>query len=296
MLHTVEKAGQVLNLFTPERPEWGVSQVAAELDLPKSSAHALLSSLTQVGLLYRMMTGRYRLGFRILTLSQALLHNTPWREVAREEMERLRARFGETVHLGVLAGGEVVSVIRLGGTRADAAEVMPMGSVLPPHCSAHGKILLAERPWTFVEGVLERHGMSAYTPNTITAPDELASELARVRERGYAYDIEEVRSGLCCVSAPVRNHNGETIVAVGVAVPPGRFHQHKTRLREAVIEAGKHISERIGYNPEFAEAGRYWWASIDGRDELQPARQNRRDAPRRKPRQKAARPQPDPLK
>lgn len=272
MLQTIHKAAQVLYLFTPQRPEWGVSQVAAELGQPKSSAHAMLSSLTEVGLLYRMTTGRYRLGFRLLTLSQALLHNTPWREVAREELALLCRQTGETAHLSVLAGGQQVTVIRLDGTRPDHAGAPEVGAVAPSHCTAHGKMFLATRPWAYVAAVLEQHGMAASTPNTITSPDELRSELRRTRERGYAYDIEEYCPGVCSVAAPVRNHNAEPIVAVGVSVPSARFHTHKRGLRDAVLHTAATVSERIGFSPDSAEAGRYWWTSVEGRDELSPAR------------------------
>ncbi len=272
MLQTVEKAAQVLYLFTPERPEWGVSQVAAELGLPKSSAHAFLSTVAEVGLLYRLMTGRYRLGFRILTLSQSLLHNTPWREAAASEMEKLRHATGETVHLAVMAGGELVSVIRLDGTRPDHAQISPAGSVVPSHCTAPGKMLLALRPWAFVGAVLDQHGLEGFTPNTIVSRDELRSELLKIRERGFAYDIEEYRAGVCCVAAPVRNHNGETIVALGITVPSERFHAHKEALREAALAGAERISQQIGFDPDFTQSGRYWWTSVEGREELRPAR------------------------
>ena len=275
MLQTIEKAAQVLNLFTPENPEWGVSQVAQKLGMPKSSAHAFLNSLAEVGLLYRFVTGRYRLGFRILTLSQALLHNTPWREEAAPLMESLRHKTGETVHLSVLAGGELVTVNKLDGNTADAAPVSQVGAVVPSHCSAHGKMLLALRPWAFVSAVLDQHGMTAYTENTIVSRDELKSELLKVRKRGFAYDIEEYRAGLCCVAAPVRNHNGETIVALGISLPSERFHTHKDALRTAVIETADAISQRIGFDADFSESGRYWWTSVEGRDELKPVRKVR---------------------
>lgn len=272
MLQTVGKAAQVLYLFTPQRPEWGVSQLANELGVAKSSAHALLSSLAEVGLLYRTVTGRYRLGFRILTLSQALLHNTPWREVARTGLEQLRHTLGESVHASVLAGGELVTVIRLDGHRPDSAQLAPVGSVGPVHSSADGKVLLALRPWAFVSAVLDQHGMAAFTPATIISRDELRSELLRVRERGCAYDIEETWPGHCCVAAPVRNHNGETIVALGVSAPAQRFHERKDELRSAVMAAAHDISGRIGFDYEFTQDGHFWWTSVDGRDELGPAR------------------------
>ena len=89
MLNTVLKAGQVLELFDRANPEWGVSEVAASLDIPKSSAHALLSTLAEISLLRHTETGRYRLGWGLFSLSQMLLDTTEFRREAQREMEQL---------------------------------------------------------------------------------------------------------------------------------------------------------------------------------------------------------------
>ncbi|WP_309570744.1 IclR family transcriptional regulator [Deinococcus sp.] len=222
MPQTVEKTAPVLNLFTPQCPEWGVTQIAAELGWPKSSTHDLLASPSEVGLLYRVATGRYRLGFRPLTLSQALLHNTPWREVAQVELQRLRSALGESVDLCVLARGQVVTVTRLDVHWPETGTPSKVGSVPPVHTTAHGKALLCARPWAFVNAVLAQHGRPAFTPNTITSRDELRSELRRVRERGMATDIEEMQEERCMVSASVHNHNGEIIAGFGVTLGSAR--------------------------------------------------------------------------
>lgn len=182
--------------------------MAKALAIPKSSAHALLATLAQIGFLKRTREGRYRLGWRILALSQVLLSTSSWREEARRAMEELVARFGETTHLAVLECGRVVYVEKLEGTRAVRVVNTGVGVELPAHCSAVGKVLLAFRPWEEVERIMAERGMPAFTPNTITTLDELKTELQAVRERGYAYDIEEVVPELCCVAAPIRDHTG----------------------------------------------------------------------------------------
>ena len=250
MLGTVQKVGEVLEHFTRENPEWGVSEVAKALGIPKSSAHALLSTLAQIGLLKRGREGRYRLGWRILTLSQVLLSTCSWRQEARKAMEELVARFGETTHLAVLECGRVVYVEKLEGTRAVRVVNTGVGMELPAHCSAVGKVLLASRPWEEVVKIMARQGMPAFTPNTITTLDELFTELEAVRERGYAYDIEEAVPELCCVAAPIRDHTGEVIAAMSLSVPFYRFQQMKEEYRKAILEATRTVSERLGYMEE----------------------------------------------
>src|SRR5260370_11878453 len=118
MLQTVQKAAEVLNLFSIERSEWGISELAKVLSFPKSSTSALVSTMAEQGLLRRTSTGRYKLGWQVMALSQVLLSTTDFRIEARPIMESLIARFGETVHLATLESGQVIYVDKLQGTRA----------------------------------------------------------------------------------------------------------------------------------------------------------------------------------
>lgn len=250
MLGTLEKAGQVLDLYSDEQPEWGVTQVAAALGIPKASAHHLLTSLAGIGLLRRMGGGRYRLGFKALSLSRILLRTTPWREAAEREMPALVGELGETVQLAALDSGHLVCVTRLEGTRPDRLRVSEVeGSFIPPHCSSNGKVLLAFSPGERTQRVLQNQGMTRFTENTIVTPDELASELERVRAQGFAYDIGEFRDGVCSVGAPIRNHLGEVVASLSLGAPAHRFHERKATYRTAVIRVTERISIRIGYNP-----------------------------------------------
>ncbi len=252
MLGTVQKVGEVLGLFTQERPEWGVSEVAQALGLPKSSAHALMATLTQIGLLHKSSDGRYRLGWRVLALSQVLLSANTWRLEARQAMEALVTRYGETTHLAALEAGRVVYVDKLEGTRAIRVSITRVGAELYAHCSGVGKVLLAFRPWPEVERIVAEKGLPALTPNTITTPDELKTELERVRERGYAYDIEEAMPELCCVAAPIRDYTGEVVAALSLSVPFYRFRERKEIYRDAVLQATAEVSERLGFLQEAA--------------------------------------------
>jgi len=114
----VENAGRVLELFTVAAPEHGVSEVARALGMPKSRAHALMSTLSEVGLLYRTAGSRYRLGLQILALSRVLVESTESQSGARVIMRELVGRFAETVHLAALHAGRVIYVDKLEGTRA----------------------------------------------------------------------------------------------------------------------------------------------------------------------------------
>nr|BBH92145.1 IclR family transcriptional regulator [Thermogemmatispora argillosa] len=256
MVQSVYKAFQILNLFSHEQPEWGVCEIARKLGFPKSTASALAASLTEGGLLRRTPTGRYRLGWRIVALSQLLLETTEFRSEARKVMESLVARFGETVHLATLESDQIIYVEKLQGTRAVRVAVTGVGVRLPGHCSGVGKCILAHLPWERVQAILEKQGLPALTPNTITDPQVLRAELEQVRRQGYAYDREEAVLELCCVAAPIRDHSGEVIAAMSLSIPAYRFYANEEQYRLAIVRAAQQVSENLGYIPRIACSGK----------------------------------------
>lgn len=243
----LQKTADVLDLFSLERPEWGVSEVSRELGIPKSTACELLISLTDQRLLQRTRKGRYRLGWRLFELSQTLLDTTEFRIEARRVMEELVRSWEETVHLAVLDGVQAVYVEKLQPTPAVKIRLSRTGARLPAHCSGVGKVLLAHSDWEQVTALFEDQGLSKLTGNTITTLDALADELERVREQGYAYDDEETLIGLCCVAAPIRNYSGEVAASVSISAPACRFHPSREEYTKAIIEATRSISVSIGY-------------------------------------------------
>lgn len=238
---------RVLNLFSLEKPEWGVSEAAKVLELPKSTASELMSELADLRLLKRAaVKGRYRLGWRLFELSQTLLDTTEFRIEARKVMEELVRRWGETVHLAVLDGAQAVYIEKVQPVPAVKIKITRSGTRLAAHCSAVGKLLLAHTDWEHVVERLEYHGMTAMTPNTITTLEELAGELERVRGRGYSYDREETLIGLCCVAAPIHDHTGEVVAAISISVPAYRFGPREGEYTEAIVGAARRISGNAG--------------------------------------------------
>lgn len=246
-MQTVQKAGRILNLFSVEKPEWGVSEVAAMLGLPKSSASAMMSSLADQGLLRRTGERRYRLGWRIMAMSRVLLETTEFRDEARRGMEHLVCLFGETVHLAALERGQVIYVDKMQGTRAVQVAVTAVGGKFAAHASGVGKAILAYQPWEKVVEILEKGGMPALTKNTITTLEEFREELERVRKKGCAYDLEEGVPELCCVAAPIRNHTGEVVASMSLSVPAYRFWESEEKYRNELMRTVRTVSQNLGY-------------------------------------------------
>lgn len=247
MLQTIQKAGELLALFDRDHTEWGVREAATKLKIAKSSAHDLMSSLAKLGFLNRTEENRYRLGWRLVTLSETLLATTELRKEAHPVMEELAAQYQETIHLAVLDDTQAVYVDKLEGSQAVRVELTSLGARLYAHCSALGKVLLAYSSEEEVKRIIQTAGLPRFTENTITDEEELLQALAKIRKQGYAYDMEEILLDLCCVGAPIYNYTGRVIAAISMSIPAYRFRRSQTEYRAAIVRAAKIISERLGY-------------------------------------------------
>jgi DNA-binding IclR family transcriptional regulator len=243
----VWKVARLLDLFTPQSPEWRVGEAAEALGVPKTTASELMTTLAEQRLLRRSENGRYRLGWRLFELSQNLLETSEFRAEAQEVIEELVERYGETVHLAVLDNMQAVYIEKRQPTPAVKITASRAGGRLHAHCCGVGKVLLAACEWGHVEQALEHQGMPAFTPNTIVNPKAMAEELEGIRSRGYALDLEETLQGLCCVAAPVRDAGGEVLAALSISAPAFRYEEHEAEYTRAVLEGARRISERIGY-------------------------------------------------
>lgn len=248
MLRTIESSGRVLELFTVERPECGVTEVAEELGFSKTRAHALLASLADVGLLRRTSRGRYRLGWRLLGLNRVLVDTTDFRAHAWPVMEALSDQLGEPTHLATLAQGNILYVDRSPASRVSAEEA------LPAHASALGKALIADLMPGERRRVLEAHGMPRLTRRTTVDALALDRELLQVAECRVAIDRDESTPGVCCVASPILGPEGQVVAAIGLSAPSDRF-AHSIRIyRCAVMRAADHVSRRLRLMPELPKA------------------------------------------
>lgn len=263
MLLTIDCAGQVLAQFTKDCPERGVSEIALATGISKSKAHALLSSLSHVGLLRRTRHGRYRVGWRVVALNSVLAETTDFHRYARPVMERLGERCGEVVHLGVLDEGQVMYVDRISGRHAVQINISALGNRLPAHCSAVGKMLLANLSPYALHGVIERHGLPALTSRTITDRAALECELSEIAKRGLSLEHGEAVDDVSCVAAPIIAPGPTFVAAISIAAPTFRFNQRRAVYSQAVARAGVYVSqclsraeeESVQETPALAAAG-----------------------------------------
>jgi DNA-binding IclR family transcriptional regulator len=212
----VERAVSVL-MALADGGHLGTNELARRTGINASTVSRLLATLAKDELVQRVpATGRYRLGLRLIQLGNAALAGVEWREIARPHLLALMEASGETATLSVPAGDTAVTVdfVQSPSTVRSVAEV---GRPSVPHATATGKVYLAWMGGTIAES------LPAFTPYTITDRDELARELARIRERGWAQARSEREVELHAVAVPVLDPRGELGAILAVQGPAGRF-------------------------------------------------------------------------
>ncbi|MFJ9539067.1 IclR family transcriptional regulator [Streptomyces sp. NPDC101225] len=246
-MQSVDRAISVLEILA-QRGEAGVSEVAGEIDVHKSTAFRLLGALEARGLVEQAgERGKYRLGFGIVRLAGAVTGRIDITQQGRPVCERLAEELGETVNIAVLQEHFAINLYQVRGPGAITAHNW-VGQLTPPHATSSGKVLLAHLPAKERAALLAETGLKRVTPHTITAKTKLEKNLAEVRERGYAWTVEEFEIGLHAMAAPVRNRDGEVIAALSASGPGYRFTEERMHeLAPNLLKGAEEISHRMGY-------------------------------------------------
>ena len=239
----------VLDLLAAHAP-LGLSEIARELGIAKSTVHRICAILVERGWAVRDSDGRFALGIRALRLGSSsadLPIVTAFRTVAAEFL----TRHDETIALAVLDGGESL-FIALEETSQPVRLVTHVGSKTAAFASASGRVVLASLPPAAVAATFGGQLLVTPTGRRLNGVAELHGILDEVRERGYAENWGETAEGLYAASAPVVNGDGVTIAALTACVPVCRMSPER---RESIVTdlsaLGERLSELIGWLPSF---------------------------------------------
>jgi len=248
---SLERGLAVLCAFAPARPLLGVSELAEELSLTRSTAHRYVTTLAMLGFLEQdAATRKYRLGPRVLDLGFTTLGTLGLHEIAAPHLRSLTETTGYTSNLAILDGADVILTNRVRGRPGRYHHLefsMHVGSRLPAYCSATGKVLLAYLPGKDLDQMLDALDLAQRGPRTLTCKDALRAELERVRRCGMAVNDEELASALRSIAAPVRSRSGEVVAAVNLVFSwsPESMSELVSRLGPAVQFTARQISTRV---------------------------------------------------
>jgi len=252
-VQSVDRALTVLEILARDG-DAGVTDVAAELDVHKSTASRLISVLERRGLVEQDgARGKYRLGLGVLVLAGATVARLDVVRASRPVAAALAQEVGETINLATLSGTEVLYLDQTVAT-ASLRSHNWVGQRVPLHATSNGKVLLA---WLSPD---ERVGLlpdplPRFTRRTITSPRRLSQELDEVRSRGFARAVDELEVGLVAVAAPVRSFDGAVVASMSASGPDARLRGDRIDvLGRRVRRAADQVSARLGWQRREGES------------------------------------------
>jgi len=247
-LSSVAMAVRLLKTFSEGEAEIGVTSLSRRLGVAKSTVYRLASTLVSEGLLEQNPeTEKYRLGMSLFALGALVRQRMNVATDARPFLFHLREATGETVHLAILEGPDIVFVLNLESNHAIRMRA-DLGARKPAFCTAEGRAMLAFQPQDVVNDVLGRR-LVPRTPKTIIHAGQIRAALEEVRALGFATEDEQSELGMRSVAAPIRNANGRVVAAIGLAGPIQRLSDEAlASFAPLVADAARTISARLGYN------------------------------------------------
>ncbi|WP_330277892.1 IclR family transcriptional regulator [Lentzea sp. NBC_00516] len=244
-VQSVDRAISVLELLA--QGEAGITEIAGELGVHKSTVSRLVSVLESRGLVEQLgERGKYAIGFGVVRLAGAATGRMDLTKLGQPVCQTLADSFGETVNIAVHDAGVAINITQARGSAAISA-VNWIGQRTPLHATSSGKILLAYLP-SDERRRLVSLPLDAYTEHTLVEAARLLSELEEVASQGYAACFEELELGLHAVAVPVRGHRGEVVAAMSASGPSYRLSRERVdQIVTTMSSAAAGLSAQLGY-------------------------------------------------
>jgi DNA-binding IclR family transcriptional regulator len=244
-VQSVDRAISVLELLA--QGEAGITEIAGELGVHKSTVSRLVSVLEARGLVEQLgERGKYAIGFGVVRLAGAATGRMDLTKLGQPVCQSLADEFGETVNIAVHDAGVAINITQARGSAAISA-VNWIGQRTPLHATSSGKVLLAHLPLD-EQKRLAALELDAYTEHTVVDPDQLLAELATVAAQGYAACFEELELGLHALAVPIRGHRGEVVAAMSASGPSYRLTRDRVdAIVPSMSAAAAGLSAQLGY-------------------------------------------------
>jgi len=221
-LKVLNNGFEIIELIS-RQPELTLTEIAEELEIPKSTAHIYLQTLEQNGYVLNTESG-YEVSFKFLTIGGLRRNRTHLYEVAREPMVELADTLDDVfnVALGTEELGQRVLVYKIEGQKSPFADV-PVGHMTNLHWVSHGKALLSKLDDERVASIVDRHGLPRATENTITTREGLFDELESIRDQEYSLEDEERVEGIRAIAIPVEGKETDPYGSISISGPKSRL-------------------------------------------------------------------------
>lgn len=247
-IKVIIKTMELLKCFSPKQPEWTVNELSNKLNMNRTTVYRILTTLASGGFVQsNPKSGGFRLGSTLIGISLALFNSMDLRTLAGHVLKALTQKTGESVHLTIWHKDRVM-VIEQWESPSDIKVLVPLGKTFSAHCTATGKIFLAELPEEEFDRYLSEHELKTFTPNTIVDKDALREEVLKVRQKQLAFDFEEYATDIVACAAPVFSYDQKINAAIAVLGPSRRMRTKIEEIAASTREASEQISNSLGYS------------------------------------------------
>jgi IclR family KDG regulon transcriptional repressor len=246
-VRALERALDILQVFSLDAPEWTLSELVDRVGLAKSTVIRLIAVLEANGMVERSeWTDRYRLGIRVFEMGSIYIQTTSMESEAMPFLRHLARTCEQTANLAILDRGQIIHIAVVEPDRPLRFS-WPKGQREPIHCSGLGKALVLDYTRDELANALAVSGLPARTKHTITDIDALWNHLRERRARGWVIDDEEAFLGLRCVAAPIRDARNAIVAAISISGSRTDLSAEELpALGAMVLAAARGISARIG--------------------------------------------------
>ncbi|WP_033542548.1 IclR family transcriptional regulator [Planococcus sp. CAU13] len=249
-VQSIERAFKLLDVLS-EYPEGiQITRLSEKVGLSKSTVHRLLATLINLNYVYKdMESEKYKLSYRIISLSRNLINNIDIIPVAKPFLEALSEEVNETIHLCIEDMGEVMYVDKIESNQT-IRMFSRVGSRAPMYCTGVGKVLLSGKKPEDYQRIAESIEFVRKTPNTILNKEQLEQVVGAIREKGYGLDDIENEEGIRCIAAPIFDSQGKVIASFSISGPTTRMTMERVNneLVSKVKDTSMKISRQLGYS------------------------------------------------
>lgn len=246
-VQSIDRAVAILECFNEEDKELRLSEISERLNLNKSTAHGIITTLKYHGFISQdEESQKYKLGIRFIEFGDLVTNSLNIRNAVLPVINEICDKIEETVHVAMLDGLDIVWIEKKECTKSIKTSTK-IGARLPAYTTADGKVILSYLDKDKIANYLPKK-IPKFTQNTITKKSEFVKKLEETKKNGYTIDNEEFIEGIKCVAAPIFDHEGNVKFSLSTTGPAFRMTEEK--IEELIIiikEAANEISRRIGY-------------------------------------------------
>jgi IclR family KDG regulon transcriptional repressor len=242
---SVKKAFKILHTIADSSNGLGVSELAKQLKIGKSTVHGITSALEEIGVLVRdPKRKKYSLGFTLLELRKKAYGKMELRDVAKTPMEKLMEKIGETVFLGILSGDHV-TMLDMVESHHEMKITSPPGTRLPLIAGATGKVFLSQLEEKKAKEVIQKIGLIKFTSKSIVDQKKFFKEVEETKKRGYAIDDEEYMLGVKAIAAPIQTSSSPLAAIWVVGFTSSLNDQKMEKVIFEIRKTAKEISDSM---------------------------------------------------